>query len=429
MSNVSTPPGPGKGGRSRISGIIGPTDDDSHAPSDRVWLWSPVGFDPGEYLPPDLRRYGDCARFLLHRIVYARVFDRSVRGPFVPLKAAYLRRFFPGDHVYKAIRDCVIEREAVECDDRYIKGEKALGYRLGADLAARRQHRVEVRDHTLARKIRDDRQDRLRTTQGVHRHLYYNLTGLKIDYAGALAWLTDAGLDDPSFDLSAQMIRDGDFFWTSCKYGRFHTNLSNLKRELRGFLTHKGSPLVNLDVANAQPLVFGTVLMKRFEGGPPPADVRHYLDLVQSGRFYEFLMAEWGIPAEGRDDFKHKVYAHIFYCEGRPETKAARAFGGLFPNVYRVILEMKAGNARDAYKAFAQAMQRAESDLMIGGVAVRCMNEMPRTVLLTIHDSVVTTPDQADTVRSVMLDVFGQVGLHPKIKIENLKPPKLSDGC
>jgi len=45
-------------------------------------------------LPFHLHRYADYARFFLH-ILYAQRVFKEVKEEFVPLKAAYLRRFFP----------------------------------------------------------------------------------------------------------------------------------------------------------------------------------------------------------------------------------------------------------------------------------------------------------------------------------------------
>ena len=66
---------------------------------------------------------------------------------------------------------------------------------------------------------------------------------------------------------------------------------------------------------------------------------------------------------------------------------------------------------------------------MIGQVAVRCMNELPRTFIGTIHDSILTTPDQADSIRSIMLEEFARVGLCPTISIEQLGKPRISIKC
>ena len=51
-------------------------------------------------------------------------------------------------------------------------------------------------------------------------------------------------------------ISKGDFFAIPDQYGRFHINLTNLKKNLRPYLRYRESELVNLDIANSQPMVF-----------------------------------------------------------------------------------------------------------------------------------------------------------------------------
>ena len=78
-------------------------------------FYNPVGFDPAEVLPLHLHRYADYARFFLHVLYSQRVF-KEIKDEFVPLKAAYLRRFFPSNTVYKQVRDALLESETIVCD-------------------------------------------------------------------------------------------------------------------------------------------------------------------------------------------------------------------------------------------------------------------------------------------------------------------------
>ena len=58
-----------------------------------------------------------------------------------------------------------------------------------------------------------------------------------------------------------QRIVQGDFFTVADRFSRFHTNLTNLKASLRPFLRYRGSHLVNLDLANSQPMIFCLLLV------------------------------------------------------------------------------------------------------------------------------------------------------------------------
>jgi hypothetical protein len=385
-----------------------------------VRVWNPEGFDPENYLSEDMRRHGDCARYLVHRVAFAPVRDGRLRGRFVPLKAEYLRKFFPDPRVYAQVRGHLIGGGGILCDQSYCPGEKAMGYQLGPELSKMRCSYVAIGDARLARKIRQSREDAIDAPEAVHRYLLGRLREVEIEYDAAVESLYEAGDFKLEYDIALQAIRDRRFFFGVCRYGRVHHNLTNLRASLRPFLRHRGRPLVNLDVRNSQPLLFAVLLRERFAGRDLPADVRRYIELCQAGRFYDHLMEAWGIPPRGRGEFKASFYGRVFFCKNSPESETARRFGEMFPAVYGAVREMKA----DDHAALAQRLQRVESGLIIGRVASRCSREIPGGFISTIHDSVVTTAEHADTVRSIMLGEFAVHGLTPTIGVEDLDSRK-----
>jgi hypothetical protein len=145
-------------------------------------------------------------------------------------------------------------------------------------------------------------------------------------------------------------------------------------------------------------------------------DVIRYIDLVQRGEFYEYLMSEGNITSEKRAKFKESFFGGVFFCKNRPVTRQAELFRRLFPNVYEVVCEIK----RKDYRHLAHVLQRVESSLIVNRVARRCMEEMPETFVATIHDSILTTPDAAEAVKAIMMQEFAGVGLAPTIRIDDL---------
>jgi hypothetical protein len=400
-----------------------------------AYLFVPDGFDPFLSLPSALCSHADVARYFLHNIVIKVVARRADEDGFVPLNAATLRPYFPNNYIYKNIRDALIDNGSILSDNRYIKDEKSIGYKLGPGLNEMPHRRIAVTNPLLARKLKDRRERMLTGVQpdvhGYHRrermmtgvqpevrgYLQRCLFEIEIDYEAALDTLL-RGDHEPSDETAIQMIQDKEFFLHVCEFGRVHTNLTNLKSAMRRFLTLRGQPLVNLDIRNSQPLFFGVLLRERYRSASMPDDVRRYLELVQAGRFYDHLMDASQIPAAERARFKREFFGRVFFCKNDPVHEAARLFGAEFPNVYRVIREMKEAD----YRALAHALQRAESSLMIGGVAARMMREMPDAWIATVHDSVVTTTNQADSVLAIMKEEFAKVGLNPTINQEPLAP-------
>jgi hypothetical protein len=391
----------------------------THGGSGPVCLWNPADFDPASYLGDSHSTRSDLARFVIHKIIWANVFGTPDQNGFVPLKAAYLRAFFPDHRVHSWVMQRLIDGGAIVCDGHYVKGEKCFGYKLGPELAAMRQRRVPITDERLAGKVVRHRTEFPKTLKGVHRHLYDHLVTVEIDRDAATDLLFAEGFDWAN-ETALEFIHAKEFHLKVCPYRRVHTNLTCLKREFRQFLSVRGQRLVNLDIRNSQPLIFASLLKRRFEFNPAqtvepaPADVIQYVELVQAGRFYDHLMEESGIPAEARSDFKRGFFGRVFFCHNNQASKEAEMFEDLFPNVYEAIREAK----KEDYTALAKSLQRAESDLMIDGVATRCMTDMPHVFIGTIHDSILTTPDYADAVKSLMEEEFHKVGLVPTIREE-----------
>jgi hypothetical protein len=60
-------------------------------------------------------------------------------------------------------------------------------------------------------------------------------------------------------------------------------------------------------------------------------------------------------------------------------------------------------------------MLRLESEIVINRVVRQCA--MDGIWVVTIHDCLVTSPEQAERVKQIMVEAFGSVGIKPTIKI------------
>ena len=100
-------------------------------------LYVPEGFRPEDYLRPELRRYADHARYLLHLIHVRSIFDKRTKNGWVTLKAGYLRRFLPW-RKYKSILEDLEAAGVIEVKrDRegrpeWRTGRRSKLYRFGA---------------------------------------------------------------------------------------------------------------------------------------------------------------------------------------------------------------------------------------------------------------------------------------------------------
>ncbi len=80
------------------------------------------------------------------------------------------------------------------------------------------------------------------------------------------------------------------------------------------------------------------------------------------------------------------MYQNVFYSKVRVQkaSEEGKAFRRLFPSIHDLLLDLEA--------------------------------ERPQIFLGTIHDALVTTPDQAGYVRRVMTEEFRRVGVTPTIR-------------
>ena len=265
-------------------------------------------------------------------------------------------------------------------------------------------------------------------------------------------------------------VRDGDWQWHVCEFGRVYNNLTGLKRSLRRHLRVNGEPLVSCDVRNSQPLLVGLLCLlacqRRNEGFPSfnsldrlqlaqtvskieidqhfldsislqaaggrgggngdlqydvvfdkssllhdvPDDLRRYVRLCEEGRLYDDLMIGSGEEID-RDAFKKRLFTQVFYGRNFVEGKLTKLFAERFPTVLGIIRAIK----RPDYKRLSHHMLRVESAIVIGRAVRRCAEE--GIWAATIHDSIVTPPEHAETVVGVMEQAFGSVGVRPTIKV------------
>jgi hypothetical protein len=75
------------------------------------------------------------------------------------------------------------------------------------------------------------------------------------------------------------------------------------------------------------------------------------------------------------------------------------------------------------HTALSIALQRIESTLVLEKICGRIAKENPNIPLLTIHDSILTTPEHVEYVVSIIKSVLEEnIGIAPKLSIEYCNP-------
>jgi len=145
-----------------------------------------------------------------------------------------------------------------------------------------------------------------------------------------------------------------------------------------------------------------------------PDDVMEFIDLCERGILYDDLMKRLNIPAKRRDSFKRLFFSQVFFGKIKTTGCVRELFARDFPNVYMAINNLK----RKDYRQLAYLLQAHESKIMIDIICRRILDELPGTFIGTIHDSIMTTPDKAEVVKTIMVREFKRFGLNPMIRLE-----------
>jgi len=478
------------------------------------------------------------------------------------------------------IRDALVDSGVIHVRKFCVPGELCYGYRLCPPHNQAFSHyqptTKRLINKIMAWRAREFRDVRLT----LHRDLRRFVKAITIDETAALRSVQGSPFERSAQVAMIQRIVYGDFFTVIDRFGRFHTNLTNLKATLRSFLRYRDSHLVNLDLANSQPVIFCLLLInllsneeqldnlidysfpetsnpylvdidqdyldslsslslgnnqeeaeggnsnspilhassrnsehnimhgnnlqrlnnrhtyidnqrveegrgrntpilhatnrnseynimqgndlqrlinrqtftnnqdnhqEEVEGGGSntpilhanllelqhnvqqdnrlgrvnnrqtlPDDVIEFIALCERGVLYDDLMRRLGIPAQRRKGFKRLCFSQVFFGKIKTTGRVRELFTRDFPNVYKAINDLK----RKDYRQLAYLLQAHESKIMIDIICRKLLVELPGTFIATIHDSIMTTPDKADEVKTIMIREFQRFGLNPTIKVE-----------
>jgi hypothetical protein len=194
---------------------------------------------------------------------------------------------------------------------------------------------------------------------------------------------------------------------------RFYSNVSNLTRELRAYLRVGRSPLVEIDIKNSQPLFIG--LLAKAAG----VDCDEYLRLCETD-LYQHVADTGGFT---RQEVKEQLMKTALFSPNyaaAQKTPVKRLFDKLFPEMATYIREQKKCQRTEdndrPHGRFAIKAQYEESKFVIYTVCERIRKERPDCWVATVHDSVLTLPDNVDYVLAVMRDEFGKLGVAPRLE-------------
>jgi hypothetical protein len=143
-------------------------------------------------------------------------------------------------------------------------------------------------------------------------------------------------------------------------------------------------------------------------------DEEDYILTTEKGLLYEtFLTLDNKLT---RDEVKKSLFASTLYCNNQTmnNSKLGKLFKDKWPTVAETISNLKGKD----HAQLPRLMQRIEAQFIYNRVVNRIALEQPDALCVTIHDSILTTPDKQQDIELIMKDEFRKIGLNPTIRTD-----------
>jgi len=296
---------------------------------------------------------------------------------------------------YNLYLDYLVENEFITMISNYYVGKKAKTYKINF-FEIDKIKKVKTNDAILAKKSTKEYLMQSITEHcnspidpKIRKRLVDDLYHVHVDYDKSIDLLNDMK-DKGNIEInkyyknshSIESIKNHYLFFKFDEYGRFHTNFTILKKEIRQrFLNIDDDEIVEIDIKNSQPLFLALLLQEEMD--PTDPEINNFIWLCREGLFYDHIMQSFtGLT---RNDTKLLTYKVLFGHNGINSTEN-KIFKSLFPKIYEYILEYKKVN--ENYKFMAHTLQGKESDFIFNKVVRELYEKIPDIKLFTVHDSI-----------------------------------------
>lgn len=233
--------------------------------------------------------------------------------------------------------------------------------------------------------------------------LIQSLDKIDIDYENSINLINtryeNNEIDEHKYNInlmSIENIASKNIYFNFDDYGRFHTNYTILKKEIRNqYLSIKNEMLSEIDISNSQPLFFAVLLKK--EISHINGDTKRYFDLVKNGLLYEDIIENSTL--KDKNEAKELIYKVLFGDNLNTGKRKNKIFQELYPSVYEYILEFK--EMKKNYKELSHELQKMESNFIFNIVIKEIFEKYPDIILFTVHDSIICQKSHYDNVKAI----------------------------
>ena len=418
-----------------------------------------------------------------------RKINLKIKKGFVPLSAKALQDKVPD---YSRYLEYLIRIGVIKRDSQYITGKKCRGYRFTE------RYNGKVIRYKPTQKLRKNSilirhaKDTDRVTKRYPYLMKWFNDKFKIGYACAEErlhslhknYLPKGETEEEKernhvnfYNSHFRSITDfyhGDFWAVIDDFGlRLHTNLTNLSKQYRTFITYAGEKLVSIDIGSSQPYLSTILLNEKsylldtlcpgtsdsiipcqtinqttksdlfynhhtIRGGTctcliPPLmllsfrkelsndDVAVYKNLVASGELYDYF-AERVLVEYGHDFITHSLNLDLKIRNHRKELffKAVYAHNGyfhqhdaahvrVFKQVFPTVYQIFYEIKRNDKDELVRRLQRYESHIVLNTICKNFTDKFPNVPIFTIHDSMITITSHLDYLTQIAEDVLTDV--------------------
>ncbi|MFD2937871.1 hypothetical protein [Spirosoma flavum] len=206
---------------------------------------------------------------------------QTLMNGYVPLHSQRMRDILTNYHLYI---NYLADSQVIEVYQSYKVGERSKGYRLASQYQTGTIN-AEITDPKIVKNILEQTDQSRQKVMALYPHLVKAFDGLEIDAEGAYQFIDQWYASQlsklkrkPKPERAKKLIQTSDRFRRSVQRiqlkdyrfhvddsgHRLHTVLTQMKKELRQYLTYKGQPLVCWDLSSAQPLLSLQLLKESF---------------------------------------------------------------------------------------------------------------------------------------------------------------------
>ncbi len=440
--------------------------------------------------------------------------DFSIEPRYAYLNTKVLKN---GNSNYQNSMNCLISENVIVSDNFYIPKTKAYGYRLSEEYEFGRFNLVQYnfdiyskcmnskdevvkkfinkrsfneklkakRNYLFAPYVNNVIKIDERLAKSIIENYYENL---KAKFNPDLSEFENINQEDYILKMERSKIRQfqiidligmGKYNYDTPfdEFGqRFHTLISQLKKEARRALTFEGQRLISIDIKNSQPYCLIALLDPKFyekrqksikstlfslcpnlfhaiEHTHIPLmllknfnkfrnEIDNYIEVVTEGRLYETLMCD-GMDRDLAKETILKLFYRRFYNSeaGDPIpfklTLNEKKIYDIFPNILTLMYNLKDVRNDEfeckfdkngkgykkfiGFKHFSSLMQRFESNLVLDRICRRLYARIPEATPITIHDCIIVPQQYRSRARMIIQNECRRiVGYSPKLDIEIL---------